>query len=162
MSLYEMFSRRPEWESAIGRLMMAGAYLEMNVLTMITLYGGAELGKVASGKTHFSRLEILEGLSADAERSVRHSVRKLVDSLRAFTRQRNHVAHNPLIYALDSRSDESHRFGAIVDRADPKRRIGLEEIAELAERGEKLSNGFYFAWMLIMGDPKHVGKKGPE
>lgn len=154
MSLYERFSRLPEWESAIGRLMMASAKLEMNVLMAISNYGGLDLARRVFKSGHAARLKVLQDLASDRDERTRVSVGSIIELLREFNKQRNQVAHNPLMYALDKDSTDSHMYGAIFDMADPERSIGLDEITALAERGEDLSSHFTFTWMMVMGVPK--------
>lgn len=134
--------------------MMASARLESNVLMVIFNYGGAGLAKEACKKPHAARLIILESLASERDDNARKSVADIVQMLREFNRERNHVAHNPLMYALDENSKENHRYGAITSIVDPERRVGLDEIIALAEKGEGLASHFTFTWMMAMGAPK--------
>ena len=154
MNLYDRFSRRPDWEIAIGRLMLASAHIEMNVLQAIANYGGVELAKKTYKKPHSARLTVLEGLAADRDDKTKHSVGGIVEMLRKFNQERNYIAHNPLMYGLDDKSPDDHEYGSIVSIKDPYQRIGLSEVIALAERAYGLSAHFTFTWMMAMGVPK--------
>lgn len=154
MSLLERFSRQPEWEVAIGRLMLAGAHIEMNVLQTIANYGGVELARATYKKPHIARLTVLEGLAGDRDEETKNSVHDIVELLRQFNQERNYIAHNPLMYALEDNSTDEHAYGSIVSIKNPYRRIGLGEVIALAERAHGLSSHFNFTWMMIMGVPR--------
>lgn len=154
MSLYERFSRRPEWELAIGRLMMASASIEISVLQTIANYGGVPMAKKAFARPHSARLKTLESLASGRDTKTQEAVGGIVEQLRQFNKERNHAAHSPLMYALDDGSTDDHKYGAIVHIGDPDRRIGLDEIKALADRAKDLSSHFTFTWMMIMGVPK--------
>ena len=154
MSLYERFSRRPDWELAIGKLMMASAQIEMSVLQAIANYGGTPLAQKTYKRPQSARLTVLESLAKDRDGKTQDAVRGIVELLRQFNTDRNHVAHNPLMYALDEKSTEDHKYGAIVSIKDPAQRIGLDEINALAQRATDLSSHFTFTWMMAMGVPK--------
>jgi hypothetical protein len=133
--------------------MMASAHLEFSVLMAIARHGGNDLAKKACKSGHAARLNVLQKLASDRDEETQDAVKAIIAQLREFNKQRNHVAHNSLSYAFDLNSTESHKFGAIIDLADPTRRIGLVEVAALAEKGERLSRGFNFVWMMTMGLP---------
>lgn len=154
MSLYEAHSHQPEWESAIGRLMLASAHLEMSVLQAIANYGGDELARTSFKKPHSARLTVLESLAGDRDEKTQVAIHGIVEMLRQFNKERNHVAHNPLMYALDGNSTDEHAYGSIVSIRDTYYRIGLSEVVELAERARGLSSHFMLAWMSAMGVPE--------
>ena len=139
MSLHKLFSKRREWESAIGRLVLASAFIERTVYSSLMNYR-PDLGEAALIRmTHGRRLKLLEGVAAGRDDETKDAAKALVARLRSFSIQRNRVVHNPLSYAFDRNSTDLHKFGAIIDRANPTLRLGLAELEEMAAHGEALN-----------------------
>ena len=117
-------------------------------------YGGPDLANRLFRSGHSARLIALQNLASGLDDQKRESVGRIVEQLREFNRRRNHIAHNPLVYAMDKDSTANHKYGAIIDASDAEQRIGLDEISALAEHGESLAQGFSFTFMMIMGIPE--------
>ncbi|RDZ28674.1 hypothetical protein [Lysobacter silvisoli] len=152
MSLYDIFSpaKRDAWAMAIGRVMVAAAQLEGQVWNAVLDTQDEALLRLArKSPNHANLLDLLEGTLSERSEQMRRQGRTLLDALRDYNRQRNHIAHNTRHYAVDAHTRPEDRYGAIVDRRQPRRRIGLQEVQALAEQGEALSLGFWPRWQLL-------------
>lgn len=153
MSLYDIFSpaKRDAWAMAIGRVMVAAAQLERQVgNAVLDTQDEALLRLARKNPKHANLLDLLESTLSQRSEPVRTQGQALLDALRDYNRQRNHIAHNTRHYAVDAHTRPEDRYGAIVDRKQPRRRIGLQEVQALAEQGEALSLGFWPRWQRLI------------
>lgn len=153
MGLHEMFSKAADWEKAIGRLMLASARIEHRVLIAVATSGDpAAMTALSDRTTHAQRINALARIARGLPKEKRQMAKRILSELRTLNTGRNHVAHNPLMYAIDDRGP-GKEFGAILQVRDPRKRISLGQIEALAEKSGEIARTFTFLWLLVTSSP---------
>jgi hypothetical protein len=142
--LSDFVDRKPEWETAIGRALLAFGSIEHATIVCLT---SIPRDKIQRSTMRFNLapridllLEILEGHTGEAFTQLSDALKRA----RQLAETRNLIAHNPLVFEFYEHEDGGYTINDVIASLHKQgKTLSLDELKDFASQSTLLASDLY-------------------
>ena len=129
-----------EWEQAVGRLIISFGQIEYGVFAALKLRPALNLSDVTLEIPLAKKIDIALQLIKSRHEPEFEEVRQLLVEVKALTKLRNLVAHNPLVFAATHDSNGSVEVSRkITSLRNQGKHTSLQDLSKAADRSKEIA-----------------------